>query len=371
MKKASIIVAACGLAANAANAQLTITTDFTQNGGTLLIPNGPERLTISHASNNPLLTLTNGATTTGAWRVGLGTSAGASGRLRLEQNAEMVLLQNNLDLPVVSIGEVVAGTGHATVRTGARLRADDGVVFVGFDGVGTLVVEQGGRVETRAMQVAFGINTTGSVLVTGANSRIDLARTNLGPNFPVELTLGVEGGLGTMIISDGGVVTVDGRAAIGLFGVGQLSIFGAGSTLSLAESLDVGAGPSGQGSVTVSGGATLNSVGSSIGARPNNQNPASTGVVTVTGAGTTWANNGDLVLGTAELIGPADFPSSGSLTVSNNATVTTTGRVTVGRTSTGNLTVSGGGTLTASGTDAFFPTASCSGSPTPPTDRPP
>jgi len=329
--------------------QLTITSDTTQNGGVLNIPNAPNILTISHASN-PLLTLTNGANGNQVQRIFVGNQAGHSGTLLLEQNSVMEL--TGLNVTGVRIGNVFGSNGLVRVRSNALL-SDELGILVGVEGFGTLIVEDGGQVRSRTMVVATMENSQGSVLVTGNNSRIDIGFPNEAPrNFVV----GSSGAIGTMIVSDGGAVTATGDAVIGFRNQGQFSLFDQGSSVTLGGQFEVGAGQNGQGTATIAGGATLTSHGSLIGAVTSTDAPGTTGAVTVTGAGSLWTNNGTLVLGTAnEIGGNPPNPSSGSLTVANQGSVVNSQVITVGHTSSGTLVISGGGTVSATPTNAGFP----------------
>jgi len=355
MRHARVISALCGLAAaSTASAQLTITSDFTQHGGFLAIPNGPNQLNISSASN-PLLTLNNGANGNAVSRLLIGTQFGHGGSLLLEQNSQMVLNENGPFNPLVVIGDVTGSTGSIRVRTGALLDTSFGALLVGEFGNGTLIVEQGGRVRSPFMSVGGQGFGQGTVLVTGENSRIDFED----PNFSAGFTVGSAGNQGTMIVSDGGVVTATGDVNVGFNRTGILSIFDPGTSVVMGGEFSVGV--FGQGTANISNGALLVSNGAFIGERAVNVAPAASGSVTVTGAGTLWSNNGDLFIGTNNLIGPADFPSSGSLTVSNNASVINSGIMMVGRTASGQLNVTGGGTISAVATDANFPYAAVLG----------
>lgn len=349
----ALLIALCGSAAAATsvNAQLVLTSDFTQNGGVLAIPNGPNQLTISHASN-PLLTLSNGANGNAVSRLLMGTQFGHSGSMVLEQNSVMTLNLNGPFSPFASIGQAHGSTGHVRVRTGALLNTI-GSTIVGELGNGTLIVEQGGRVVSPFLLVASEGTSQGSVLVTGQNSRIDLESDVGSPGF----TIGAFGASGTMIVSNGGVVTALGDGHVGWSTNGVLSVFDPGSSVVLGGEFRVGFNNMGQGTANISNGALLVSHGSKIGANASSGNPATNGNVTVTGNGTLWSNHGELILGTANAIGPAEFPSSGSLTVSNNANVVNTDTLTIGRTSHGVVNVNGGATLSAAAPNAAFPFA--------------
>ncbi|MBX3410985.1 MAG: hypothetical protein KF859_14010 [Phycisphaeraceae bacterium] len=349
---AAVLAAMSGLAVcGTAHGQLTVSNNFTQNGGTLAIPNGPNKLTIGGAGN-PTLTLTNGANGNAASALFIGRQAGHSGTLVLEQSSQMVLNPNGPPSTYASIGEVTAGAGTVRVRTNALLNSTS-TLIVGELGVGSVIVEQGGRVRTPFLSVASEGAGQGTVLVTGQNSRLDCES----PNFPAGFELGSFGQSGTMIVSNGGVVTAPGNGFVGWGTSGALTVFDPGSSVVLGGQFNVGASSRGQGTVNVSHGAMLVSGSSKIGAVASSGPPATTGAVTVTGTGSLWSNNGELLIGTAGAFGPAEFPSSGTLTVSNNAQMINAEAMIVGRTSQGQLNITGGGTVSATATDANFPYA--------------
>ena len=127
---AAVLTAMSGLAVcGTAHGQLTVSNNFTQNGGTLAIPNGPNKLTIGGAGN-PTLTLTNGANGNAASALFIGRQAGHSGTLVLEQSSQMVLNPNGPPSTYASIGEVTAGSGTVRVRTNALLNST-GTLIVG------------------------------------------------------------------------------------------------------------------------------------------------------------------------------------------------------------------------------------------------
>lgn len=334
--------------------QLTITSNTTQNGGVLNIPNAPNTLNISNVGN-PLLTMTNGASTTQVNRVNIGTQAGNSGSLLLEQSSLLDIQGGAGITGTIGIGQAFGAAGQVRVRTNALLRAEVNGASVGVDGIGELIIEQGGRMEGRFLGVGDGAGSQGTVLVTGANSRIDLVAWN---NFESLFRVG-GAGLGTMIVSNGGQVTTTGDGELGSTGQGILSLFDAGSAITVGETFYVGRGQSGQGTATIAGGATLTSHGGVIGAVNSSNGPGTTGSVTLTGVGTTWINNGELRIGTAfgGFNEPPDFPSSGSLTVTNNASVVNSDKLLVGHLNSGTMTISGGGTVSAIGNDVNFPVA--------------
>jgi fibronectin-binding autotransporter adhesin len=127
-----------------------------------------------------------------------------------------------------------------------------GSLIVGSTGQGTLIVQDGGRVNSSSIsRVGRFAGSTGSVTVTGAGS----AWVNNG-----ELHFGPSGGDATVLISDGGLIQTLGfqgiRANLGT-GTVTITVTGAGSRLISAGSTDIGTGAS----LTLSDGGTARTSG--------------------------------------------------------------------------------------------------------------
>ena len=157
------------------------------------------------------------------------------------------------------------------------------------------------------------------------------------PNWIVPgwvLGVGVAG-MGTLTIAAGGTVSTDGGSSyIGQNrgGDGTVTVTGAGSTLA-NNALYVGY--EGTGTLIIADGGTVTNSYGTIGWQVG-----STGTVTVTGAGSTWTNSDDLSVGDG---------GAGTLTIENGGKVSGT-RGIVGRVGTGTATVTGpGSTWTNSG----------------------
>ncbi len=146
----------------------------------------------------------------------------------------------------------------ATVRNGAQWNL--GTLYIGYAGTGTLNVESGGHVTVDGAATVGSANT-GTVVVTGAGSRLDVAPAN-------QFLIG--GGTGYVTVSNGGVLTT-GQAQLGYAGsgVGTVLVTGAGSLwqintstpTSVAAALDIGTNPLAS-SVTITDGAQVSLTGS-------------------------------------------------------------------------------------------------------------
>lgn len=178
------------------------------------------------------------------------------------------------------------GTGTVTVTgSGSQLNVDD-FLYVGYTGTGTLDVNAAGSVSSEYGGVGADPNSTGTVTVTGAGSVWDVDEA---------LAVGAFG-TGYMTIADGGQVNAEDSFIAGfdpsLFegvdrepnGTGGVTVTGAGSLWANSGNLTVGFG--GVGEMLVEAGGQVTSADGAIGAAP-----AGDGTVTVTGAGSSWTMN--------------------------------------------------------------------------------
>jgi len=295
-------------------------------------------------------------------------------------------------------------TGNGTVTvTGSGSTWYNGSYFaVGNHGTGTLYIENGGRViSTSNGSIGHYANSTGTVTVTGAGSSWSVSGL---------LRVGV-GGDGTLVISNGGVVTASNKTTIGdLFGTdGSVTVTGVGSKLTVTnQDLEMGKGDSasltissggavsvrdltalgpstidvtgngaslttsghlalssnsGAGTLTISGGGSVSSVNASVGSGGSSRS----GTATVSGTGSSWSSSGWLAVGDTGT-GTLTVSSGGSVSAdiayigyaaSGNGTATvsgsgakwtSTGDFDIGRSGTGVLTVADSGKVTAGGT---------------------
>ncbi|MBN1507438.1 MAG: autotransporter domain-containing protein [Sedimentisphaerales bacterium] len=196
--------------------------------------------------------------------------------------------------------DVPAGAGTVTVTgTGSALAATGGnSLYVGYSGNGTLNVLNGGWVETNAAIVGALADSNGLVVVDGTGSTLSIAGAAAEPNAAAQ-------GQGEVIIRNGGLVRV--KDPNGLLVVGG----------------SVTVGSEGQGTMTVSNSAVVNSQRGVIGGYdpeyenladyfdPNNVLKTGTGTATVTGAGSTWQTNNIMV----------GFSGDGTLSVASGGQV--------------------------------------------------
>ncbi len=277
-------------------------------------------------------------------------------------------------------------------------------LYVGHEGSGTLNVTNGAKVEAAGSETYIGryAESTGAVTVDGAGSSLTIAGA---------LELGDEGS-GALSIAGGGTVDVSGRTQIGRYG-GQGGIHLDGGTLTTGELLGageqftgtgtinvhglltdidlafdrdhglqqqvvlnrqpnqnitfnldvngagcVGAGYSGEGSLTIADGLVVEAYGGYLG-----YSSGSSGTATVDGVGSTWSvwsrleigregagtlniQDGGSVLSSSYLYIGRERDSNGTATVDGNgSTWTHNGNIDIGYWGTGTLNISGGGTV--------------------------
>ncbi len=309
----------------------------------------------------------------------------------------------------VGVGE--GGTGQLTLEQGATLSITGGL-NIGVGGDGSLTAEGGGTLVAGGLFIAEG--GTGTADLTGAATTIKIGTGGLGigeggtGQLTLEqgATLSITGGLnigvgstgiGTFDIESGATLVSQGAAIGGFTTSGPTSVPGTGTVLlnnaewQSSGQIEVGAGQGGTGTLDVENGATLTSVGATIGGLTTSQTiAAATGSVLVDAA--YWQSNGQIEVGggsggTAQLqvedgatlqatatlaatnpflIVDENIAGNASIDVGGTTTLLDAGNnsVIIGNAGFGTLTVHDGAVLDAgnAGKDAAFVLGSLSGS---------
>jgi fibronectin-binding autotransporter adhesin len=195
------------------------------------------------------------------------------------------------------IGNASGSTGTVTVAGTGSTWTNYWEFYVGVSGDGTLNITNKGAVSNSHGFIGNNGSSTGTVTVNGSGS----TWTNNG-NLHVGYL-----GIGALNITGGGTVT-DYRGHIGVYSgsTGTVTVSGPGSTWTNSENLYVGTDGTGSGILNINGGAVSN-VNGYVG-----YEAPSTGTVTVAGAGSTWTNSGDLVVG---------YSGAGTLNITGGASV--------------------------------------------------
>jgi len=181
-----------------------------------------------------------------------------------------------------------------TIANGGNLTS--GTLAIGSNSNGSLTIASGSMVTTNGTYADIGgqNGANGSVVVTDAGSILNLGSATT-------LYVG-DTGHGNLIIANGGNVSASGPAFVGTYtgSHGTLIVDGANSTLSSNNTLTMGY--SGNGTMTISNGGKVLDVGITSNnitydAADLAVTAGSTGTVLVTGANSTWINNGTITVG--------------------------------------------------------------------------
>lgn len=184
--------------------------------------------------------------------------------------------------------------------------------FVGIDGIGTLTVADGARLTTLFSGIGLGPAGNGTVTLAGVGT--------VWSNPDHEIAIGVNGGLGTVALASAASVTTGHLVAGVVRGSrGVLSVSGAGTSFTSTGGFDIGA-QGGTGTVQISGGGKVSVGGSRVAV-----DAGSHGSVTVTGPGSQFQVLGGPVIGAN---------GTGSLSVLGSGSVVTPGAI-VGDTNNG------------------------------------
>ncbi len=253
------------------------------------------------------------------------------------------------------IGRYSGASGTVTV-TGAGSTWNSNTVYVGDAGNGVLNIGDGGAVSVATIYVANENGSTGSIHFGAGGGALTTQSLYCSPSQ--------WWGTGTVnargIVSDDDLVFDGSAGSASAFTLpissqdgGQISL-----NLDLSDTVGtLGAGHRGNGSLAVQHEATVSSLTGSIG-----QNAGSTGAVSVTGTGSTWASGNVLRVGyegsgtlaiaaggaVSSIVGQIGYwaGSTGAVTIDGqNSTWATSGNFEVGHSGAGTLSISAGGTV--------------------------
>ncbi len=206
-----------------------------------------------------------------------------------------------------------------------------GSMGAGYDGAGSMSISDGIVIESTDGYIGQKPGSTGLVTVDGPGSTWTSG---------LRLFVG-RWGNGTLNITDGGQV----NNSIGWIGVfsgttSEATVDGTGSTWTNTIGLDVGT--FGSGTLNITNGGTVSSASSNLGVLDSN----STGIATVNGAGSTWTNSENLIVG---------LQGDGTLNITDGGAVSndSIGAIGVQPGATGEVTVDGDGSTWTSGTELY------------------
>ena len=242
--------------------------------------------------NSTQATLGTLAGSTGSADVNGGSWSNGSGTLSIGNAGQGTLtIRNGGDLGngTATIGSTASSAGSsATVNGAGSTWTSSGQLFVGINGSATLAVEAGASVSSAGGVIARYAGSTSSATVTGAGSSwTSTGSLHIGGD---QGDPGSTGGQGTLNILAG--ATVNSQAAyLGdtALASGTVNVNNGNWTLSDR----IGVGRFGTGSLSITNGGTVNSTGGLIG-----WNASSSGnSVSVTGNGSLWSMSGHLFVG--------------------------------------------------------------------------
>jgi T5SS/PEP-CTERM-associated repeat protein len=230
-----------------------------------------------------------------------------------------------------SIGYAPGPSANATVSGSGSTWVTQGLE-VGRGGIGTLSITGGGRVDTEHAAYVESNGGQGTAVVDGTNSSWSVGDW---------LQVGTRG-IGILEISNGGrVSTVEsGVIAADVGGSGEVRVTGVGSSWVVGNDANdnLHVGNDGHGTLRITGGGQVTNGGASIlGTRSVPSNP--TGIVQVDGAGSTWTSGGRLSVGT---------DATGTIEITRG------GRVTSGGMSVLGLRAGANGTVIVDGADSVW-----------------
>jgi fibronectin-binding autotransporter adhesin len=270
---------------------------FTMTGGTTAVT-GDSYIGYDTGSTGTATVTGSGSTWTNSGALYVGYNG--KGTLNIEDSgtvtsAALYLVTDTSTLKISSGGSFTCSGGGT--YTGDAL----GEIDVGYDGVGTLTVENGGTVKNGSSFIGYNADSTGTVTVKGSGST--WTNSNI-------LGVGCYG-TGTLNIEEGGSVSnvygLIGGFSTGVTGTGTVTVTGSGSTWTNSSILYVGC--YGTGTLNIEEGGSVSANGIVIGY-------GSTGTVTVTGSGSKWINSNALVVGYSG--------GTGTLNITSGALVTAT-----------------------------------------------
>ena len=272
---------------------------FTGSGGAI---SGTGTVTTLRFDGTGVWTTASGTVLTAVGQVLIADAAGDTTSLSIENGATLqagnAFAQAS---PGFVVGEAAGGSGVAIVQGSQSSVENTGTFVVGDAGLGNLVVQSGGTVATTAGPAIIA-NTTAasgsSVNVTGPGSDWQIGGT---------LEVG-NAGYGELSISQGATVTAGGLDA-GVTGQGAIDLSGAGSALQLTG--DGTVADAGSAEMSILNGATVSGTDLTVGSQGT-----SSGILTVSDAGSLLDLTGTLYIGTANGVG--------DLTVGPGATIIAT-----------------------------------------------
>ena len=247
-------------------------------------------------------------------------AASINGALSLQSG---VTLSNSFGI----LGSNSGQSGTATVTGTGSMWTLAQTLVVGLNGTGGLTISAGGAVISNSsggtlFQIASQTGSQGTVLVTGAGSRMETVG---------QIAVG-QSGRGELTIAAGGfasnTLTTLGRFAVGS---GTALVTGSGSRWEVSQQIQVGS--LGQGTVTIADGGYISSVqGAGSGSTLLGVFEGASGTALVTGNGSLWENDGIFTVGRdgTGILTVADGGEVSATNIEIARTATSTGTLNIG-----------------------------------------
>ncbi len=345
-------------------------------GGTSSITGGTLALT------QPSLTA--GGVTNNTAGLDMGTAAGQTASFTASGGATVNVSEN------VFVGDAAGSTGTLTI-TGAGTTLNNtiggasGRFAVGNFGNGTLNILAGASVTTRFLLTNRESGSSATILVDGTGTTLNVISNASGTGTIQVASNNSLGGTGntstaTFTISNGAAVNLTGNFALasapgntGTTTVTGVGSTGVGSTFAISNQLTIAAAAGATGNLTVSNGASMTiggqlAVSESTGVGSFNiqsggtvtasgsvflgVSPGGLGTLNVSGAGSSFTQNGPATTTVVDIAGGATPTGTATVNLSNGATASATAQTVVGNQAGGNgtLNISSGSNYIASNT---------------------
>ena len=260
-------------------------------------------------SCTPILAQTVWTDGTGNWFTPANWSAGVPNSSTIAEINNGGTAQVTSSVAAASQVEIGVGAGDAGTLSisGAGSLQDEGAMYIGEDGSGSLSITAGATVSSSLFALGQNSGSSGTATVSGSGS----TWTNL-----VFCFVGQDGN-GTLNITNGGSVS-DSDTVVGGGSTGVVIVDGSGSTWLQLGTLTIGGNAGATGTLTISNGGNVYTGGSggTFGSTIA-YNAGSSGTVNVSGVGSTWMNKGPLAVSGAGGDGVLHITSGGAVSNGN------------------------------------------------------
>jgi T5SS/PEP-CTERM-associated repeat protein/autotransporter-associated beta strand protein len=228
-------------------------------------------------------------------------------------------------------GTLPGNTSGLTVSADAGFEV--GTTLFNGSGITTLTITGPGQLATTDAQIGIGVGVNGTLTLTGSQTVwVDSAGTYGGMTIGNSFSGDSSAGTGTLTVTGGATLNANGGLTVGNTGTGTLNV--TGGTVSAANVV-VGAGSGSMGTAAVSGNSQVSCAGVLLVGYDG------TGSLSVSGTSASLTIGGNVLVG-------YNSDGNGIVTIQQGAGMKVTGGLVVGNSGTGTLTVSGA-SLSASG----------------------